>query len=82
MSWLDKPTKNQISALHHMIQWEVPTAELHDAMEWLENNANRKQVSDELGRIKELKITKRLNRNECFNSPVWAEYFNAKERVA
>ena len=79
MSWLDKPTKAQIAALAHMMQWELTTSELHDAMKWLENNANRRQVSDELGRIKALKASHKLDRNACFNSTVWADYFNANK---
>lgn len=78
MSWLDKPTKAQISALSHMMQWELPTSELKDAMDWLKNNANRRQVSDELGRIRVLKANRKLDREACFSSSVWADYFNAK----
>lgn len=78
MSWEDKPTEGQISALFHMIRWEMPTAEAQDAVNWLKENANRRQASDELGRIRELKMSRALDREACFRSPIWEGYFNSK----
>lgn len=76
MGWGDKPTKAQINALYLMIRWHMSTAEVNDALDWLEQNATRKQVSDELSRIRQLKMNRQLNREECFRSDVWSDYFN------
>lgn len=75
MAWDDKPSKAQISALYHMIQWKMPTAEAQDAVRWLEKNATKKQVSEELGRVRKLNIERSLTRDECFKSDVWKEYY-------
>lgn len=78
MSWLDKPTKAQINILWHWYRWKMPTAEAKDALDWLEQNATRKQVSDEMTRVRELYKSHSLSREDCFNAPIWREYFNAK----
>lgn len=78
MGWLDKPTDAQINALWNLIQWQMPRAEAKDALDWLEENATRKQVSGELGRIRELALARSLNREKCFSGEIWQEYFNSK----
>jgi hypothetical protein len=82
MAWIDKPTKAQINALYLMIRWHMSTVEVNDALDWLEQNATRKQVSDELSRIRDLKLSRKLDRDGCFRGEVWSEYFNSrKEKV-
>ena len=76
MGWGDKPTESQLNALFHMIRWEMPTAEAQDAVAWFGKNATRKQASEELGRIRQLKMDRQLNREECFRSDAWSDYFN------
>ena len=78
MGWLDKPTKEQINALYYWMKWELPTSEIKDALDWLEENATRKQVADEMTRVRGLYHAKRLNRIECFKGDIWQEYFNSK----
>ena len=78
MAWTDKPTEAQINALWYWFKWAMPTAEAKDALDWLENNATRKQVSDEMGRIRDLRKSQSLTRKECFGGKIWEEYFNSK----
>lgn len=78
MGWNDKPTKEQINALWRWMKWQMPTAEAKDALDWLEENATRKQVSDEMTRIRELYLSRKLDRTECFKGEIWQEYFNSK----
>ena len=80
MAWTDRPTKAQINALWHWFYWKMPTEEAKDSLAWLEKNATRKQVSDEMKRVRELYQSNRLNRDECFKGAVWAEYFNPEKR--
>ena len=78
MAWTDRPTEAQMGALWSWFQWEMPRAEAKDALDWLQKNATRKQVSNEMTRVRDLLHAKKLNREECFRGEVWAEYFNAK----
>lgn len=81
MAWTDKPTDAQLNAFWNLTMGTLSTPEAKDAMAWLEKNANRRQVSDELGRIRDLYIDHNLTREECFNGDVWKEYFNAEKRI-
>lgn len=82
MAWDDKPTKGQVNALWHMMEWsDIPTAELHDALHWMEENATRRQASDELGRVRDMKIEHhRLTRDEFFKGDIWRGYFDSKTK--
>ena len=79
MAWEDKPTEAQRNALWYWYKWELPSAEASDALKWLKENATRKQVSEEMGRVRELHANKRLNREECFKGEVWSEYFKTRK---
>lgn len=76
MAWQDKPTEAQLNTLFHWIRWEMPSAEASEAIKWLEENTTRKQVSDEMNRIHDLKEARKLNREECFKGEIWSGYFN------
>lgn len=78
MAWGDKPTDAQINAVWHWFYWKMPTEEAKDAVDWLKQNATRKQVSEELGRLRELSLKHALNRDVCLSGEVWQEYFNSK----
>lgn len=79
MSWLDKPTDAQINTLWRWFQWEMPRAEAKDALDWLKQNATRKQVSEEMTRVRNLLHDKKLNREQCFSGEIWADYFNYRK---
>ena len=74
MAWKDKPTYAQLELLYQWFRWEMPTPKAKDAVHWLEDNADRQQVSNEIKRIKELQVNKQLNGQECFSSSVWEKY--------
>lgn len=78
MGWLDKPTEEQINALWRWFRWQMPRAEAQDALKWLQKNATRRQVSEEMDRVRRLFHARKLSREECFSSDIWAEYFNLK----
>lgn len=71
MAWTDKPTDAQIRALLNMMRWVVADREVAGIVTYLENNATRRQVSDELGRLRDLKIDRKLTRESCFSSDLW-----------
>lgn len=77
-AWKDKPTESQLNTLFHWIRWEMSSTEASEAIKWLEKNATRKQVSDEMNRIHDLKHANKLNRDECFKGEIWKEYFNTR----
>ena len=74
MGWNDKPTDNQLNTLYHWIRWRMPTAKAMNAIRWLENNATRKEVSDEMARIRSLYSSNKLDEEECFSSNIWDDY--------
>lgn len=73
MAWSDKPTYGQIQAIYRWLEWNMPTPEARRAVKWLENNANRGQVSKEMTRIKKLFDTRTLDMS-VFDGEIWKEY--------
>ena len=71
MVWSDEPSDAQLNALFMLIRWTVPTKVAHDAVSWLSEHATRREVSDELGRIKKLNVTRNLSVLNCFESEIW-----------
>lgn len=74
MAWSDSPTYSQINALLHMVRWEIPIDESIAMGKYLEKNATRKDLSNELGRIKGLIERRKLTKDAVFDSEVWANY--------
>lgn len=76
MAWEDKPTKKQLDALWNFMTRHIamPNKKANIALEWLEKNATRKQVSDELGRVRDLGIDNKLTPENIFASDVWANF--------
>ena len=78
MGWADAPTKPQLSALSSMISNKtvgVKREEIKEAMDWLKEHATRRQVSDEMGRIR---LEKSLTRDEVFGSDIWVKYLEER----
>ncbi|MBO7720131.1 hypothetical protein J6S35_00630 [Candidatus Saccharibacteria bacterium] len=72
MAWSDGPTKAQVNALWRLMQWALlPNDVLNEAVAWLEKRVNRKQMSQELGRVRALQIDRKLDKISCFDSPIW-----------
>ena len=74
MAWSDEPTPAQIGTIYRWIEWKMTNLEAKKAMQWLRQHATRKEVSDEMTRIRNLKNEHKLTKEECFNSEVWADY--------
>lgn len=76
MAWTDEPSDKQINALLNLIRWEIHLDEIKGIEEYLKTNATRRQVSDELGRLRDLKMNRKLNRDNAFVSEIWKNYNN------
>lgn len=74
MAWSDEPTYAQIQTLFRWIEWHMPNDEAVKATHWLKDHATRKEVSDEMSRIRKLYNEHSLTKDECFNSSVWEDY--------
>lgn len=71
MVWDDKPTDRQLSAVQRLVRW-VASIETETKMtDWLKATATRKQVSEELGRLRKLYIDRKLDKTSMFESPIW-----------
>ena len=71
MSWSDKPTEAQLGLVYSWIRWKMPNEIASKAVSWLEDNADRKAVSNEIKRLKDLNDRHILDREKCFESEVW-----------
>lgn len=76
MSWEDKPTDNQLNAIFNFIEWHahVPRKKAKAAIDYLREHATRRQASDELGRLRNLYIDRKLNRDNCLTTEVWKDF--------
>ena len=74
MAWSDEPTQAQIAALFNLIRWEISREEMPKIERHLRTYATRQELSNELGRLRELKISRKLNKDNAFESDIWAGY--------
>lgn len=74
MAWSDEPTYGQIQTIYRWLEWHMPTGEARDAVHWLKEHATRKEVSVEIKRLYALHYSRRLDKEECFNSEIWSGY--------
>ena len=71
MAWTDKPTEAQLGALFSLMRWKVPSEKLTTAIDYLRDNKTRKEVSDELTRVRNLYVSHKLTADNCFASKIW-----------
>lgn len=71
MAWSDEPTDAQLNAIFMIIRWTVPTTTAQKAILWLAERATRREVSEELKRIKELNVKRNLSTLNCFDGDIW-----------
>ena len=71
MAWSDEPTEAQLAAIRHLIKWKLPSAEIMRASDWLEKHATRREVSYEMGRLRNLYIDRKLTKDNVFESEIW-----------
>ena len=74
MAWSDEPTYAQIETLNRWLEWKVADSERIKALQWLKEHATRKEVSDEMSRVRKLYYEHKLTKDECFNSNIWENY--------
>ena len=74
MAWSDEPSDAQINALLNMIRWEISNKEIPHINAYLKERATRREVSDELKRLRELKMSRKMNPDTAFASEIWADY--------
>ena len=79
MAWLDNPTEAQLNALFFWLRRQMSSVEASAAISWLRDNATRRQVSDEMKRVRELFVNHTLDRDKCFEGDIWAKYFDARK---
>lgn len=68
---LSRPTDAQLNAIHAWAKWKLDALLLREALAWLEKNATRRQVSQEISRIRGLYYDHKLDSTTFFESPVW-----------
>lgn len=74
MAWTDEPSDSQIGAVLHMMRWEIREDEKAGIVAYLKSQCTRKDVSTELGRLRELMLTRKLNRDTAFEGELWNNY--------
>ena len=71
MAWSDEPTNAQLSSLYNMIKGKANGDSAIRAIQWLAEKATRREVSDELKRVRELYQEHALNASNCFAGDIW-----------
>ena len=74
MAWSDEPTQAQLSGVYRLIEGTVPKDTLLAAMGYLEETATRREVSNEMGRLRNLYIDHKLDKNNVFESEIWEDF--------
>ena len=68
------PSRNQIECIYRWFSWNMPTAQAQDAVHWLRDNKDSKEVFIEVGRLKKLYDEHKLTKETAFESPIWSDY--------
>lgn len=74
MAWTDEPSDKQIGALLNLARWQINRDEVKDIVDYLKTNATKRDLSAELGRIRDLKIERKLNRDRLFEGKLWTNF--------
>lgn len=69
-----KPTEAQIGVLFRWFTWQMPREKACAAMKYLQDNATRKEVSEEISRVHDLYHSRKLDEERCFETPIWKEF--------
>lgn len=76
----NKPTHRQIVELYKCMVYHVPQPQLSESLQWLEDNGDRRDVSREIVRQRELRKQHKLTAKRCYESYAWKDY-PGKENV-
>ena len=80
MAWSDEPTNAQLSSLYNMIKWKATGDSATRAIQWLAERATRREVSDELKRVRDLYAKHALDASNCFIGEIWEGFPYVKEQ--
>lgn len=78
MDYRLQPTKSQIDILYSWYRWRLPTELAKEAVHWLRDHATRREVSTEISRVHDLYHGFQLDKDTCFDSPVWDKFKKEK----
>lgn len=71
MAWSDRPTQMQLVTILDFLRWQIPYDKALKAIEFLENSATRRDVSDEMRRLRDLKQKHVLDGKNAFTGKIW-----------
>lgn len=74
MAWSDEPTEMQLGTIYSWIRWYMTNEEAGRAVAYLEEIATRRDVSNEIKRLKDLKTRQKLTLDEIFKGAIWEGY--------
>ena len=75
MAWTDEPTKLQIGTMRiFLLDAHLDNGLADKALQYLSTHTNRKEFSNEMERIRNLKYAHNLNQSTCFDAPIWREF--------
>lgn len=74
MAWTDEPSYAQINCLYRWFSWNMTNDEARKAVDWLREHSTRREVSDEMARVKKLYDSHNLNCKNAFESEIWEGY--------
>ena len=79
MAWSDEPTPSQLGAVKRLTEGVIPNDKIVQALKHLENTATRREVSDELGRLRCLYIDRKLDKSTVYDSEIWDGFKGGKD---
>lgn len=71
MAWSDEPTDAQLRAIAHFMKWTISTPTVCKSIEFLQKTATRREVGNEMVRIRKLYLKGVLDAKNCFESEIW-----------
>ena len=82
MAWNEPATDKQISALINLLRWTIPDNEQLGRLSFLKRTRpTRSAISKELGRLRDLKGSRRLTPGVAFKSEIWNGYRGPSQSV-
>lgn len=74
MAWTERPSEKQIGALYNLVRWVVSLEEFKKRELYLSVAATKREMSEELGRVRELKLGRKLTKDNAFQGKIWKDY--------
>lgn len=71
MAWTDEPSEAQLDTVFYWLSFRCPRKTAISAVDYLKQTATRKDVFEEVNRLKRLKDRNALTKESCFDSEIW-----------